>query len=441
VKKLLVLLILAAAGLAGGAYWLNSPRPVAMTPSTFTYARIQRGNMADTVSGTGIVQPTEIVLVTSAMPGVVVEVLARVNDIVNEGDVLVRLDARKLRLKVQEAEDGVATARAYLQQARAEKDGAVLALKYQTDVEKKGGFRSERDQAEVKLKAAEAGVVVAQGKLRSAETALREAKLALDQAEIRVPTPCRASETAASAARRRYLILERKVEVGQAVGPGSSAPLFSLAEDLGRMEVHTEVAEGDIDRVRLGLPAHFTISSSAEPDRRFDGKVRQIRPMPASVKGAVYYNVVLEVENQKNTQTGEWWLRPGMTAAVDVVRRQHNKVWKVPTAALGFQLDEGYQTPAARARLQQWQARADHADWRPVWIWDDARGCPWPVQVRIADGKSGRAGIKDGDFNEILEWETGHEPPADSPDLRVITNAPPAHAPGFFDQPANIKVS
>jgi HlyD family secretion protein len=437
VKKLLVVLLLLGAVLAGGAYWISAPRAVTVNEGIFTFARVERGDLADTVSGTGTLQPREVLLVTSETPGVVVLVLARVNDVVGEGDVLARLDDRKLRLKLQEAEDGIETARAFLAQAQALQEAARLALRYQIDIEQKGGFRSDREQAEVKLKAAKAGVTVARVKVRAAETARQEARLALDQAAVRAGGP--APGTAPSAVRRRFIVLDRKVDPGQMVGPASAAPLFTLAEDLGRMEVHTEVAEGDIDRVRVGLPASFTISSSSEPDRRFPGKVKQIRPTPASVKGAVYYNVVLEVENQKNDQTGEWWLRPGMTASVDVVLRRHTGAWKVPTAALSFQMDEGYQGDAAREHLARWQARSDHADWRPVWVWDETRGSPMPVFVRIADGKTGRAGIKDGDFNEVLEWEPGREPPAGG--LRVITNAPPAHAPGFFDQPANIKVS
>jgi HlyD family secretion protein len=430
VKKLLVVLVVVAAGLAGGAYWINAPHSVAMTESTFTYARAQRGDLCDTVSGTGTLQPREVALVSSELPGVVVEVLAKVNDVVSEGDALCRLDDRRPRLKLQEAEDGVATARAYLSQAESLQQAAELALRYQKDIEDKGGFRSERDQAQVKLKAAQAGVSVARAKLRAAETAQSEAKLALDQTAIRAPR--------SPAGKRRFHILERKVEPGQMVGPASSVPLFTLAEDLRCMEVHTEVAEGDIDRVRVGLPASFTISSSSESDRRFQGKVKQIRPTPASVKGAVYYNVVLEVDNARNAVTGEWWLRPGMTAAVDIVLRRHTAAWKVPTAALSFQMDDSYQTEAARARLARWQARPDHTDWKPVWTWDEDHACPMPVFVRLS--KAGQVGIKDGDYNEVLEWEPGRKP-ASSGGLRVITNAPPARTPGFFDQPANLKVS
>jgi HlyD family secretion protein len=412
-----------------------------MTEDTFTFARVERGDLTDAVSGTGILHPREIVLVTSELPGVVVEVLAGVNDTVSEGAVLARLDPQRLHLKVKEAEDGVETARAFLLQSQALEGAARLALKYQVDIEDKGGFRSERDQAKVKLEAAQAGVAMAQSKLAAARTALRQAQLALSQVEIRVPTASNSLAGPAIPVKRRFLILERKVEPGQMVGLPTSGPLFTLAEDLGNMEVHTEVAQGDIDRVRVGLPASFTISSANEPDRRFPATVRQIRPLPASIKGAVFYNVVLEVTNQKNDQTGEWWLRPGMDAAVDIILRRQSQAWKVPTAALSFQLEDAYQTPAARDRLAQWQTRSDRDDWKPIWTWSGDHGCPWPIFIRITNRQAGRFGIKDGDYNEVLDWEPGQVPVPGGEPLRVITNAPPVHAPGFFDQPANIKVS
>jgi HlyD family secretion protein len=438
VKKLLLVLIVLGLLLAGGAWWLSRPQGPAVTESLFTYAPVERGDIADTVSGTGVIQPREVLLVVSDTPGTAVEVAGKVNDVVGEGDVLLRLDDRRQKLKVQEADDGVDTAKASLLQAEAGREAAELALRYQLDIEKKGGFRSERDQAEVKVRAARAGVEVAKAQLRSAQTQRKEAQLALDLTVVKVPTAPEAGTAQRATRRREYLVLERKVEPGQTVGPQSPAPLFTLAGDLAVMEVHTEIAEGDIDRVRKGLPAVFTISSSSEPDRQFRGTVKQIRPTPASVKGAVFYNAVLDVANQKNAATEEWWLRPGMTASVDIVRAERKGVWKVPSAALSVRMDEAYVTEEAAARLAEWQKRPDRGDWRPVWVWSESKESPWPVFLRLTDAKAGRAGIKAGEFHEVLEWEPGW-PPAGG--FRVITDAPPARAPGLFEQPAGIKVS
>jgi HlyD family secretion protein len=433
VKKLLLVLVLIGCGLAGLAYWLTQPATRAVTPTLFTYSQVAQGPMVESISATGSLHPQEILVVSSQLPGMVIDVPGAVNAVVPEGAVLARLDPRNLELKAEEARDGVATAQAAVAQAEAAHSAAKLAVKYQRDISK-GGFRSELEQAQAKLKAAEAGVEVARARLQAARTVEREARLALDMAVIKVP----ARSGKASGRPRQFLVMEKKVQRGQMVGP--PAPLFTLAGDLSRMEVHAEVAEGDMGRVRKGLGATFTVSAYWDPEVKFRGKVKEIRPVPANVKGAIFYTTVIEVENQKDAQTGEWMLRPGMTAAVDVITREKAKVWKVPSAALNFQLEEAYQSPAARARVAEWRQRTDADDWRPLWVWDAARNGPRPVFVRIGGLKDGQTGLKDGTYNEILEWEPGAEPAAGN-GPRVIISAPPAHRPGFFDQPANIKVS
>ena len=91
---------------------------------------------------------------------------------------------------------------------------------------------------------------------------------------------------------------------------------------------------------------------------------------------------------------------------------------------------------AVKAHLVQWKKRPDAKDWHPLWIWDDTAQQPQPIMIRIGP-KAGEVGLKDGEGNEILEWEAGRQPTGP---LRVIIFAPPARAPGFLDQPANVKI-
>jgi hypothetical protein len=100
-------------------------------------------------------------------------------------------------------------------------------------------------------------------------------------------------------------------------------------------------------------------------------------------------------------------------------------------------MDEAYQSEAAKARIAAWKKRPDARDWQSLWTWDEAAKHPQPVFVRIGGLKNGEPGLKDSEGNEILEWEPGKEPTAP---LRVIIGAPPARAPGIFDQPANVKL-
>jgi len=454
VKKLLLFLLLVGAGLVGIAVWINYPRARSVTEKIFTFAHVEKGTMMESVSATGVVQvePSKMAVVCSEMPGTVVAIEGKVNDQVPEGAVLLKLDERKIRLKCEEAQRGLETAeaahaqaKAGLEQAQAHLKAAEIALKYQVEIEGQGGFKAERDQAEVRVKAARAGVdaakaglALAKAKVQAAQVAGREAQLALDMTKVRVPSLLRPalarSDEPSADPGVQYLILECKAQVGQQVGP---QPLFILARDLHRLDVHAQVAEGDIGKVKKGLLATFTVTAFSDENIEFTGKVKEIHPLPNSVKGAVFYDTVITVDNQKDDETGEWRLRPGMTAAVDIIRRKHRDVWKMPTAALNFQMEDAYQSDAARERLAEWK---DKKNWKPVWIWDSDKRQPWPIFVRIGGlDKEKEPGLKDSGFNEILEWEPGQEPTGPPP--RVIINAPPAFAPGFFDKPANFKVS
>jgi HlyD family secretion protein len=439
---LLGLILIAA---VGGLYlWQGPGRAPVLTERGLSFANLQFGSMRDVVSATGLVEPCEIVLVGSEMPGTVAHLSARVNETVAAGAELAQLDDRKSLLRLEEAQSGLvmakaalAQAQAAISQARAQCEAAVLGLKYQEELASKGGFRSEREQAEAQLRsakagveAAEAGLAAAQAKVQTVRTQLKDAELAQQLTRLKVPTRSVPQE---------FLVLERKVQEGQLVGP-QAGPLFVLAGSLEQVEVHVQVAEGDINKVRCGLTAVFSANGYGDEEVEFRGTVKEVRPQAANLKGGVYYATVLQVANRRDPATREWLLRPGMTASVDIIRREHKNVWKVPTAALNFQLDEAYQSESVRARLAEWKRRSDAADWQVLWTWNAAARQAQPLFARVGGVKNGEPGLKDSEGNEVLEWEPGQEPSPQTPP-RLIVGAPPAHAPGIFDQPANIKVS
>lgn len=438
-KKLLLVLLLLGGLLAGLAYWINTPRLVPVREDLFTFSTVTRGDIRETVSATGSIKPRNLVFINSKASGTVVEVLGEVNDVVEEGKVLVRLDDQLVALKVQQAEIGVTTAEAAVTQARALRTAAEKGLKFQQDMAKTG-FRKDLEKAEQELAAAAAGVQLAQARVKDAENQLEQARAALEMTHLRVPVLATPFSGSTGGGKRDFLILDRSVEVGQMVGPMPAAPLFTLAANLSQMEVHTEVVEGDVGRVRPGQTAYFTINSYDDPDLVFQGTVRTILPKPTNVKGAIYYNAVIEVDNQKHPGTGEWRLLPGMTTSVDFVVQQKTNTWKIPLAATNFELEPAYQSPEAQQRLDEWARRPDARDWRPLWIWQAEPGRAWPVFVRLNDSANGLKGLQDGDYIEVLQWEPDAEPRDNSPS-RVITNAPPARKPGLLDRPANFKVS
>ncbi len=439
-KWFILLLLLAAAG--GGAYWWWSHAGVQpLTEKSLTFGEVRQATIRDIISATGQIEPREIVVVTSETPGIVKRLHKRVGDSVIEGEPLAELDDRKIALKQDEARNAIeladaalAQANAALAQAKATKDAAERYLKLQNEVADTVGIRTDRDQAKAQLQAAEAGVKAAESGIKAALARKQAAKTGIDEANLaHALTMVRVPDLQA---KREFLILERRVQEGQMVGP-QSGPLFSLAGSLDRVEVHAQVAEGDINKIKTRLKGVFKISNYRDEDTQFEGMVKEIRPQASTIKGAVYYNAVIDVKNRKDPSSGEWLLRPGMTTSVDIVRKERVNVWRVPISALNFKLEEAYQDAAARAQLAAWKQRPDEALWRALWIWDHDADRAHPVFVRVGAKEGEEPGLKDGEGIEILEWEPDKKP---SGPLRVIIGAPPAHAPGLFDQPANLKI-
>jgi len=439
VKKLLLFVLLVGAAVAGLALWAYYPRRYILTEQKVQFVRLQYGTVRDVVSATGRLEPRETRAVTCQIPGVVVALHGKINDLVEDGAVLALLDKVNAQRDLDEARNGVEAADAQVLQAEAVKKSAKVELDYQIDVAK-GGFRSEREQTEAKLAAAEAGIKAAKARFEASTIALQKAKETLARTEIRVPGQC-CTETAAKVP-HRFLILDRQVQLGQFVTP-QGPPLFTLARDLEYMDLHVNVAEGDVGRIRPGQSVRFSVQAFTDEEVPFTGTITEIRPLGVSTKGAVFFTTVIAVErNKKDPQSKEWRLRPGMTTSVDIIRREHKDVWKIPTEALNFQLDKAYWSEAARRRIADWQQqRKDAADWQTVWTWGADPAGPWPMFLRLSGVRAdGNAGIKDSDFVEILEFEPGVSFEPQNPP-RIIIEAPPAHAPGFFDQPMNIKVS
>jgi HlyD family secretion protein len=125
------------------------------------------------------------------------------------------------------------------------------------------------------------------------------------------------------------VVLSRAVDVGQTVAASLQAPvLFTIAEDLARMQIDTAVAEGDVGRLVEGMKATFTVD--AFPGRQFQGQVRQVRNAPTTTQGVVTYDAVIDVDNSDHA------LRPGMTTNVTFVLAQVADAIKIPNAALRF---------------------------------------------------------------------------------------------------------
>lgn len=450
VKKVLLVMMVIAAALGTAAYWVKTSYHSG-SENGYTFEPVQFGSLTEVVSATGLLQPQDVAAVVSDIPGRVVEVKADFNDFVTVGQPLLKLDDALANLKVQEADDAVQQAQAALQAVQAQNKGAESALKFQKKIEA-AGFNKDLIKAEADVLASSAAVEVAKSKISQAKTAQQQARLALDRTIVKAPIT--------------GTIIDKQVFLGQPVGPimpssigqgkeiasalgSSGGPLFIIAKDLKKMQVHAQIGEVDISKLRVGLPASFTVYAYSDGDIHFDGKVEQIRLKPIMIQGsAVFFTTIIDVENKRDADSKnaqQWMLRPGMTANVEIIRRNHDKVWKAPVSALNFPLDEHYQTEAAKTKIAEWDKKKNREDWKLVWVMD-AHKKPWPIFVRIGGvSANGETGIKDGQYNEVLEWDPSFEPKPDAaaPQTypQLIITAPPATKPGFFDRPTGLKLS
>jgi hypothetical protein len=182
------------------------------------------------------------------------------------------------------------------------------------------------------------------------------------------------------------------------------------------------------------MEAEFTVPGR-DGDIAFRGGVDEVRMVPGTDKGAVYYKVILDVRNTRDESTGEWQLRPGLTASVDFVRRAHERAWKVPSSALNFRPGPETLSEAAKARL----AGIPDPRWKPVWVvgTDDK---PWPVFARTGGvNDRGELAIQDALASEVLEWDATLQPAPDAKNTasypQLIIAAPSARKSGLFSPP------
>jgi HlyD family secretion protein len=215
------------------------------------------------------------------------------------------------------------------------------------------------------------------------------------------------------------IVISRNVDIGQTVAASFQTPtLFSIAQDLTRMQIDTNVDEADIGKVRVGQDVQFTVD--AYPDSAFPGKVSEIRNAPTTVQNVVTYDVVVKVANP------ELKLKPGMTANVSIIIALEKGVFKVPNAALRFKLQPAGVSPergSAGSGSPQAVRAETGAKTQGVWVLDGQKPRRAPLALGISDGSetavlSGE--IKEGDA--VIIEATG----------QAKKSAPPAGGPGLF---------
>ncbi|QCP87387.1 efflux RND transporter periplasmic adaptor subunit [Cereibacter sphaeroides] len=307
---LLVAVLLAG----GGLLWAS--RQGAEPGLAYVTEPAVRGGLVVTVMATGTVQPTTQVEVSSELSGTLAAVEVDYNDEVAVGQPLARLDDTRLKAQVANAEASLEAAEGRLEQARATAREAAENYRSRSALDQRGvAAHLDLVATEAAHNRAQSEVKIAEADRTLAAANLEVQRVDLAKAVIRSPI--------------RGIVLDRAAEAGQIVASSLNTPvLFTLAEDLNRMELRVDIDEADIGRVRVGNRASFKVD--AYPGRSFKAEIVQVRYAPETTDGVVTYKAVLSVDN------GERLLRPGMTATATITVAEVEGALLVPNAALRF---------------------------------------------------------------------------------------------------------
>lgn len=351
-----------------------------------------RADVAVTVSATGTLQPTNRVEISSELSGTVKDVAVDFNDLVTAGQTLATLETDVL-------ESSLALARASLSAAQAQ-----LAEAQATLEERRAAFaRADRLRTGGLATAETFSGVDAALKRAEAQLAGREADLSIQRANVALKETDLGKAVLTSPV--TGVVLDRKVEPGQIVAASFSAPiLFTLAEDLTRMDLLVDIDEADIGKVAVGNTATFTVEAFI--DETFPATIAQVRYASETVNGVVTYKARLAIKN------AELKLRPGMTAVADITVADFQDALTVANAALRYAppvavaAEGGAERPPGLLGLF---ARDDEAEAPapPPPAADGRRtvhvlrgGVPVPVQVRTGASDGARTVIEEGEVVE-----------------------------------------
>lgn len=312
-----------ALALLGGGFWFWKARRAPEVK--WRTAPVERGPLQVSVTATGTLQAVVTVQVGTQVSGTVSELRVDFNSRVKKGEVIARIDTTLLRAALADAQSNLEKAAAQERQA-ADARGRTQAL-----FERELVSQSDLDQAVANAR-------VAAANLASAKAQVDRARINLRYATIVSPID--------------GTVLSRAVDVGQTVAANFNTPtLFTIAGDLGQMQVQASVDEADIGKVREGQRATFTVD--AYPDTVFTGVVRQIRLQPVVNQNVVSYDVVIAVPNPALR------LMPGMTANLNIAVARKENVLQVPSAALRFTPPGMEEKPGNRERGAETAASAN----------------------------------------------------------------------------------
>ena len=324
--------------------------------SDYITGKAEKGTVEVTVSATGTVQAVTTVQVGSQVSGTVQELGADFNSQVRKGQVVARLDPAIFQAQVENSRANVVNAEAAVAAALTEinnqkanllaaksnlevtrvqrDDAAALVKRYEElknvlsgrDLEaakaQANAAAARYEQAAAQVGQVEAANASAKAKVDQAKASVAQAKAQLQQSQVNLDHSIITSPIDG-------VVVSRSVDVGQTVAASLSAPtLFTIANDLTKMQVLASIDEADVGQIRQGIQAHFSVD--AYPGEIFVGDISQLRLNAQTLQNVVTYSAVIDVANKGLK------LRPGMTANITISVAKREDVLTVPNAALRF---------------------------------------------------------------------------------------------------------
>ncbi|HEY3348508.1 MAG TPA: efflux RND transporter periplasmic adaptor subunit [Thermoanaerobaculia bacterium] len=299
-----ILAVLAALVVVAGGAWFLVARKGSAEPK-YRKGKLDKGDVVATVTATGTLSAVTTVKVGSQVSGIIARLAVDFNSTVKKGQLLAELDPTPFQQSVEQR-------RADLEKSKVELRNTELSLARSKNLAKQQLLaQSELDAAQTNRDAAAAAVA-------QSEASLKQSLTNLSYAKILSPID--------------GVVVDRQYDVGQTVAASFQAPvIFTIAQDLTKMQVLTNIDEADVGRIRVEQVATFSVD--AFPEQSFKGSVSQVRLSPQTVQNVVTYPVMLDVPNQ------DLKLKPGMTANVQIPVDARRDVLRVPNAALRFRPD------------------------------------------------------------------------------------------------------
>ncbi|MEI6228112.1 MAG: efflux RND transporter periplasmic adaptor subunit [Methylophilaceae bacterium] len=373
IKKSIPLLILLT--LIGAGIYFYQKSKVLLPEQTYRLQPITQGEVVQTVSANGTLNPVTLINVGAQVSGRVNKLFVDFNDHVEKNQILLTLEPELFNAQIGQSQGNVRNAQATVELAIAN-EARMRALFTQDYASKQ-----DLDQTIQALKSSKAQLETARGQLLRDHTNL-------SYSIIRSPVS--------------GVVVDRVVDVGQTVAASFQTPtLIKIAQDLSKMQIDTSFAEADIGNIKVGQKAKFSVD--AFQSRTFEGTVKQLRLNPTVITNVVTYNVVISVDNTEKI------LLPGMTAYVNIMITKHDNVMLTPNAALRFkpkqddsQASSGSSADAKNHGQHGGKKKPGQEDLSSgkVYVIRDGKLTPIRISLGISDGRFTEFTSKDIKLND-----------------------------------------